>query len=52
MKKQFKGKQYDYRIIIEAIGLYYHFGLSYRACCQNYEEIQLRHGSYNHLSLG
>ena len=34
MKKQFKGKQYDYRIIIEAIGLYYHFGLSYRACAK------------------
>lgn len=30
MKKYFKGKQYDYRIIIEAIGLYYHFSLSYR----------------------
>jgi len=34
MKKQFKGKQYDYRIIIEAIGLYYHFSLSYRDCAK------------------
>lgn len=34
MKKQFKGKQYDYRIIIEAIGLYYHFSLSYRECAK------------------
>lgn len=32
MEKYFKGKQYDYRIIIEAIGLYYHFSLSYREC--------------------
>lgn len=32
MKNIFKGKQYDYKIIIEAIGLYYHFGLSYRDC--------------------
>ena len=34
MKNQFKGKQYDYRIIIEAIGLYYHFSLSYRDCAK------------------
>ena len=34
MKKYFKGKQYDYRIIIEAIGLYYHFPLSYRDCAK------------------
>lgn len=34
MDKQFKGKQYDYRIIIEALGLYYHFGLSYRDCAK------------------
>lgn len=34
MKKHFKGKQYDYRIIIEAIGLYYHFSLSYRDCAK------------------
>ncbi|WP_101774048.1 IS6 family transposase [Peptostreptococcus faecalis] len=32
MKKLFKGKQYDFRIIIEALGLYYHFSLSYRDC--------------------
>ena len=32
MKKHFKGKQYDYRIIIEAVGLYCHFPLSYRDC--------------------
>lgn len=32
MHKDFKGKPYDYRIIIEAIGLYYHFSLSYRDC--------------------
>jgi Transposase and inactivated derivatives len=32
MKNLFKSKQYDYRIIIEAIGLYYHFGLSFRQC--------------------
>jgi Transposase and inactivated derivatives len=32
MTNLFKGKQYDYRIIIEAIGLYYHFGLSFRQC--------------------
>ena len=32
MKKYFKGKQYDYRIIIEAFGLYCHFPLSYRDC--------------------
>ncbi|MCC4085733.1 transposase [Enterococcus faecalis] len=30
MKNHFKGKQYVYRIIIEAVGLYYHFPLSYR----------------------
>lgn len=29
MTNQFKRKQYDYRIIIEDLGLYYHFGLSY-----------------------
>ncbi len=34
MKKHFKGKQYDYRIIIEALGLYYHFSLSYRDCAK------------------
>lgn len=34
MNKQFKGKQYDYRIIIEALGLYYHFSLSYRDCAK------------------
>lgn len=34
MKKHFKGKQYDYRIIIEAVGLYYHFPLSYRDCAK------------------
>jgi len=34
MKNHFKGKQYDYRIIIEAIGLYYHFSLSYRDCAK------------------
>ncbi|CAD5901419.1 transposase (fragment) [Carnobacterium maltaromaticum] len=34
MKKHFKGKQYDYRILIEAIGLYYHFSLSYRDCAK------------------
>ena len=32
MKKHFKGKQYGYRIIIEAVGLYCHFPLSYRDC--------------------
>ncbi len=32
LKKLFKGKQYDFRIIIEALGLYYHFSLSYRDC--------------------
>ena len=30
MNNQFKVKKYDYRIIIEAVGLYYRFGLSYR----------------------
>lgn len=34
MTNQFKGRQYDYRIIIEALGLYYHFGLSYRDCAK------------------
>lgn len=34
MKNLFKGKQYDYKIIIEAIGLYYHFSLSYRDCAK------------------
>ncbi|EGO2616431.1 MULTISPECIES: IS6 family transposase [Enterococcus] len=34
MKNHFKGKQYDYRIIIEAVGLYYHFSLSYRDCAK------------------
>lgn len=34
METHFKGKQYDYRIIIEALGLYYHFGLSYRDCAK------------------
>lgn len=32
MHKHFKGKQYDYRIVFEAISLYYHFFLSYRDC--------------------
>lgn len=34
MKNLFKGKQYDYKIIIETIGLYYHFLLSYRGCAK------------------
>lgn len=34
MKNHFKGKRYDYHIIIEAIGLYYHFSLSYRDCAK------------------
>lgn len=34
MNNHFKGKQYDYRIIIDALGLYYHFGLSYRDCAK------------------
>ena len=34
MNSSFKGKQYDSRIIIEALGLYYHFGLSYRECAK------------------
>lgn len=34
MNNQFKGKQYDYRIIIGTLGLYYHFGLSYRDCAK------------------
>ena len=34
MNKHFEGKQYDYRTIIETIGLYYHFSLSYRDCAK------------------
>lgn len=34
MKKQFKGKPYDYQIIIESISLYYHFFLSYHDCAK------------------
>ena len=34
MKKHFKGKQHDYRIIIEDIGLYYQFSFSYRDCAK------------------
>lgn len=41
MKKQFKGKQYDYRIIIEALGLYYHFSLSDRDCAKLMEKFSI-----------
>ncbi len=41
MKNQFKGKQYDYRIIIEAISLYYHFGQSYCACAKIMREFSI-----------
>ncbi len=34
MKNYFKGKQYDYRIIIKAIGLYYHFSLIDHDCAK------------------